>query len=210
CSQTAWSQSSILPGAGPPLLVIRMSGAGHAAIRAARPSSAFRSPRTTSGLCPVVVSTSAAVRFNCSASRPLINTRQPSCANASAQALPRPRDEAQIIALRPAIPKSITLLPVIANGVGVLSVRCPCAGEVSAVHTQQLGDVPTRFGIGSIGKIALALTFGQLFHLKAITRAGRIEARMQVDAFTRFEITLVLRTHHGVVLRLDDVIDARH
>src|SRR5437867_12193511 len=54
--------------------------------------------------------TSAAAAASALPSRPLMTTSQPSLASASAQARPSPRLEAQTMALRPAMPRSMQAL----------------------------------------------------------------------------------------------------
>ncbi|MNR27174.1 hypothetical protein D3C85_1444340 [compost metagenome] len=109
-NQTAWSQSSRRPGSGPPLLVTSISTTGHAASSACRPAAVDRLATTVRGSRPVLRKISCAVWARLSASRPLISTSQPSCANASAQALPSPREDAHTTAIRPPIPRSIAVL----------------------------------------------------------------------------------------------------
>ena len=101
-------QSAKRPGGGPPLLVTRMSGAGRACSTRARPSVLSRSP-TTGMTDTSSASISFAVASRVVSSRPLITRLQPSCANARAQALPSPREEAQTMALLPASPRSMSV-----------------------------------------------------------------------------------------------------
>ena len=96
---------------GPALLLTRISGSGQAANRAFWPSGEATSAATGIILAPVAWRSSAAVAARRSRSRPLITTSQPACASALAQARPSPRLEAQTIALRPAIPRSMPKLP---------------------------------------------------------------------------------------------------
>src|SRR5579871_467643 len=107
-SRLIWSKS--LRG-GPPLLLTRMSASGQAAISSARVAGSSRSPRISRTLTPVASRSSRAVRASASASRPLSTTSHPASANACAQARPRPLLDAHIIALRPAIPRSIPHAP---------------------------------------------------------------------------------------------------
>src|SRR5262249_32485273 len=65
------------------------------------------SPTTAVTLAPVACRSSAAVASSVLPSRPLTTTSQPACASAKAQARPSPRLEAQTIALRPEIPRSM-------------------------------------------------------------------------------------------------------
>ena len=94
-------------GGGPPLLLTRMSGAGQAASRASRTAGSPTSPATTRTCAPVAARISLAVASARASSRPLTITWQPACASARAQALPSPFDEAQTMAERPAMPKSM-------------------------------------------------------------------------------------------------------
>src|SRR4029079_15898952 len=56
---------------------------------------------------PVASVSSCAVAASTAASRPLMTTSQPASARARAQPFPRPRLDAQTMALRPAIPRSM-------------------------------------------------------------------------------------------------------
>src|SRR5208283_2548947 len=96
---------------GPALLLTRMSGSGQAANSAFCPSAEATSAATGIIVAPVAWRSSAAVAARRSRSRPLITTSQPACASAVAQARPSPRLEAQTMALRPAIPRSMPHLP---------------------------------------------------------------------------------------------------
>src|SRR5690606_8361028 len=103
----AWSHCPASPGAGPPLLVTKMSGDGQAASSAARPASVPTSPMTATGGWPDTAAISAAAACSACALRPLMTTMQPSRASAKAHAFPSPLEEAQMMALRPAMPRSI-------------------------------------------------------------------------------------------------------
>src|SRR5262245_24871525 len=105
-------------GGGPALLFTRMSGSGQAANSAAWPSGVATSARTGVILAPVALPSSAAVVSSLAASSPLITTSQPACASACAQARPSPRLDAQTMALRPAIPRSMQVLLGRTSGVG--------------------------------------------------------------------------------------------
>src|SRR6185437_7677841 len=133
---------------GPALLLIRMSGSGQAASSAFWPSGAATSAVTGMILAPVALAISAAAASSFLASRPLITTSQPASASARAQALPSPRLDAQTMALRPAIPRSM----------GVprfLSARVLVEGGwgVKATVHQRRSDVPPGGG-GSSPKAA--------------------------------------------------------
>ena len=104
----ARSQSSSFPGVGPALLLMRMSASGHAAIRRSRPSSVVMSALTVTGRRPVACSIRSAAPSKASWFRPLTKTRAPSRASDVAQASPKPRDEAQTMAERSLIPRSMT------------------------------------------------------------------------------------------------------
>src|SRR5208282_6175477 len=88
-----------------------MSGSGQASNSAFCPSGEATSAATGIMLAPVAWRSSAAVAARRSGSRPLITTSQPACASAVAQARPSPRLDAQTMALRPAIPRSMPNLP---------------------------------------------------------------------------------------------------
>jgi hypothetical protein len=94
-------------GLGPALLFTRISGCGQAASSAARPASVVTSP-TTSRTSPfATLRMSAAASANRPRSRPFTTTCTPSAASASAQAFPKPLRDAQMMAVRPAIPRSM-------------------------------------------------------------------------------------------------------
>ncbi len=109
--QSSRSQSRKSPGGGPPALLIRISGSGQAASRAARPSSVVTSTATGVTLTPVAARICSAVAFKASALRPLMTRSTPSFAKAKAQARPNPLEEAHTIAFRPLSPKSILKSP---------------------------------------------------------------------------------------------------
>src|SRR5271169_4743788 len=107
-SRVIWSSG--LNG-GPPLLLTRMSASGQAAISSARVAGSSRSPRISRILTPVASRSSRPVRASASASRPLRTMAHPASASARAQARPKPLLDAQTIALRPAIPRSMPHVP---------------------------------------------------------------------------------------------------
>ena len=159
--QISRSQSRKSPGGGPPALLTRMSGFGHASSAAARPSGVAISPTTTRTLAPVSRRISSAVASRVSRVRAVIVTETPSRARLMAHALPRPLLAAQTSALRPLIPRSI----VVSSGPILRSVcrsphcniearppwRCASApaartesGRPTAISGQYRGASPTR------------------------------------------------------------------
>ena len=92
---------------GPALLVIRMSGSGQTANSLAWPSAVPTSATTALTLALVALRMSSAVFSRRLGSSPLTVTSQPASASRMAQARPSPRLEAQTMALRPAIPRSM-------------------------------------------------------------------------------------------------------
>src|SRR6478609_10385397 len=106
CARVSWRKSR---NAGPALLFTRMSGSGQARSSAAWPSAVATSACTAVTLAPVAWRSSAAVCSSALPSRPLMITSQPASASARAQARPSPRLEAQTMALRPAIPRSMAI-----------------------------------------------------------------------------------------------------
>ncbi len=94
---------------GPPLLLTRMSGSAQAAKSCFWPSGVATSAITGVIFAPVLPS-AAAASLSFFSSRPLITTSHPASANALAQPKPSPRLEAQTMALRPAIPRSMNAL----------------------------------------------------------------------------------------------------
>src|SRR5437867_3944622 len=105
--QVSRSHSRKSPGGGPPALLTRMSGAGHAASGAARPASVVTSPATAVTRTPVASRISFAAASSTSFVRAIIVMFTPSRASDMAHAFPSPRLEAQTIAFRPLIPRSI-------------------------------------------------------------------------------------------------------
>ena len=95
---------------GPPLLLIRISGSGQASSRARCPSGVETSAATACTVAPHSARIASAVASNVVASRPLTTTSHPSRARCIAQPRPKPRDDAQTIALRPSSPKSMRIL----------------------------------------------------------------------------------------------------
>ena len=108
---SAWESSRKSFGGGPPLLLTRMSGSGHAAMSAARPSGVPTSAAT--GVAGALVASwiARAAASTAAASRPLTITSQPACASAIAQARPRPLLEAQTIARLPLRPRFMLPFP---------------------------------------------------------------------------------------------------
>src|SRR5262245_30741249 len=98
---------------GPALLAIKMSGSGQAANSASWPCLLPTSAATAWTLAPVALRISAAVASSRLASSPLTTISQPASASRMAQARPSPRLDAQTMALRPAIPRSMGVLPVV-------------------------------------------------------------------------------------------------
>ena len=105
CSRVSSRKSRI---GGPALLLIRMSGSGQAANSARCPSGWARSAVTAWTVVPSL-RRSAAVASTVSRLRPLITTSQPASASFCAQARPSPRLDAQTMALRPAMPRSMAV-----------------------------------------------------------------------------------------------------
>src|SRR2546430_8037141 len=101
------SQPRKSPGGGPPALLTRMSGAGHAVSSAARPASVVTSPATAVTRTPVASRISFAAASSTSFVRAIIVMFTPSRASDMAHPFPSPRLEAQTIAFRPLIPRSI-------------------------------------------------------------------------------------------------------
>jgi len=98
------SQSRKSPSGGPPALLTRMSGAGHAASTAARPSGVVMSQTTAVTPTPVSLRISSAVASSRPRERALITRSTPSRARAWAQPRPSPWLDAHTMALRPRIP----------------------------------------------------------------------------------------------------------
>src|SRR6202035_3390378 len=92
---------------GPALLLTRMSGSGQAANSALCPSGEATSAATAVTFAPVALRMSAAAPSRASWWRPLTTISQPAAARLMAQARPSPLLEAQTMALRPAIPRSM-------------------------------------------------------------------------------------------------------
>lgn len=104
-------QSLHMPGGGPPAFVTRMSALGAAAITLARSTSAVMSPATVVTSTPWAARIPEAVASSASAPRALMTRLTPASASASAQPRPSPLDAAQTIAVRPLIPRSMSLPP---------------------------------------------------------------------------------------------------
>ena len=127
-------------GSGPALLLTRMSGAGQAASRAARPSLVVTSA-TTARTCPPVDSRSSRrASSRRTGSRPLMTTSTPSFSSASAQARPSPRLDAQTMAILPAIPRS-TLSSLDHETGGKLAGNAP---RVCPVRRKRMAKVERR------------------------------------------------------------------
>src|SRR5436190_17587210 len=105
----ARSHSRKSPVGGPPALLMRMSGAGHAASAAQRPSSVVMSPTTVVTRTPVALRISCAVFSSASRPRAVTTRFTPSRARANAQPLPRPFDAAQTRAVFPRMPRSMSV-----------------------------------------------------------------------------------------------------
>ena len=97
-------------GGGPPLLLTRMSTSGDAASSACWPALVETSATTAITVAPVLARIALAVSSRVLASRPLMTTVQPASASAWAQPRPSPLLEAQTMAVRPAIPRSMVFL----------------------------------------------------------------------------------------------------
>ena len=95
------------PGGGPPALLTRMSGAGQAASTAWRPAGVAMSLAMAATLTPWARRIDSAVASSSLAVRALMTRSTPAAASASAQARPSPLLEAQTMALRPRIPRSM-------------------------------------------------------------------------------------------------------
>jgi hypothetical protein len=91
-----------------------MSARGAAESNVLRPSTVLMSATTPLMLVPVACLISATDASILSLVNPFITTETPSLASASAHALPKPRDEAQTIAVRSLIPKSMFRFPLLA------------------------------------------------------------------------------------------------
>ena len=98
-------QSKKFPGGGPPLLLIKISGSGHASSNAILVTLSYMAPKIEVTLYPLDLN-SVSVFLKLSSLTPLITISTPSLAKDSAQALPNPLLEAQTMAFFPDIPKS--------------------------------------------------------------------------------------------------------
>src|SRR3989449_3202837 len=136
--QVSRSHSRKSPGGGPPALLTRMSGAGPAASRAARPASVVTSPATAVTRAPVASRISFAAASSTSFVRAIMVMFTPSRASDMAHAFPSPRLEAQTIAFRPLIPRSI----------GPSSTSRPCLHQVR-------GDWEARSNDRAANRLAL-------------------------------------------------------
>jgi hypothetical protein len=94
------------PGRRPSALLTRISGAGHAAITAARPCGVVTSAATGVTATPVAAAISRAVAASAAEPRATMAISAPSRASAVAQALPRPRLAPQTMAFLPLMPRS--------------------------------------------------------------------------------------------------------
>ncbi len=106
-SHASRSHSRKSPGGGPPALLTRMSGLGHAWSSAARTASVVTSPATVVTRTPVASRISFAAASSASLVRALIVRFTPSRASDMAQPLPSPLLAAQTIAFLPLIPRSM-------------------------------------------------------------------------------------------------------
>ena len=110
---------------GPPLLLIRMSAPGVASSNACWHCGSDTLPATV-----ITLMSGARCRISCAvvastfSSRPFNVTCTPFRANEMAQALPRPLLEAQTMALRPLMPRSMMLSPKVQ--VGCITTGCRC------------------------------------------------------------------------------------
>src|SRR5215831_6565508 len=109
--QSSRVQSWKSPGGGPPALLTRMSGLGHALSAAARPASVVMSPGTAVTLAAVASRISLAVFSRSAAVRAVMTSSTPSRASAMAQPLPKPLLAAHTIARLPRMPKSMVPSP---------------------------------------------------------------------------------------------------
>src|SRR5438093_1359281 len=134
--QVSRSHSRKSPGGGPPALLTRMSGAGHAASSAARPASVVTSPATAVTRTPVASRISFAAASSTSFVRAIIVMFTPSRASDMAHAFPSPRREAQTIAFRPLIPRST----------GPSSTSRPCLGAQARRQGRHRGGRAHRDG----------------------------------------------------------------
>src|SRR5215510_8431568 len=106
-SHTSRSHSRKSPGGGPPALLTRMSGFGHACRSAARTASVVMSPATVVTRTPVVSRISFAAASSASLVRAFMVTFTPSRARDMAQPLPSPLLAAHTIAFLPLMPRSM-------------------------------------------------------------------------------------------------------
>src|SRR5690606_31866044 len=109
--QSSSEKSLKSPGGGPPALLIRMSGFGHASSRARRPSSVVTSQAMAVTLGAPSWRRCSAVASSASLPRAQIVSSTPSRASASAHPLPKPLDAAQTIADLPLMPRSMASFP---------------------------------------------------------------------------------------------------
>src|SRR3989475_446541 len=100
------SQSRKSPGGGPPALLTRMSGAGHAVSSAARPASVVTSPATAVTRTPVASRSSFSAASRASFVRAISVRLTPSRASDMAHALPSPPLDARLIAFPLRLPRS--------------------------------------------------------------------------------------------------------
>src|SRR6185503_14611009 len=153
--QASRFQSRKLPGGGPPALLTTMSGSGQAASTCLRPSSVVTSTATAVTFTPCFLRISSAVASSSDLVRALITRSTPSPASAMAQPLPKPLLAAQTIALRPLMPISMCVAPVI------LSNACPnlrlAEHRRANVAAQLQRTVGLEAKIGLVGLAVLAV-----------------------------------------------------
>jgi hypothetical protein len=94
------------PGRRPSALLTRMSGAGHAASTAVRPSAVVMSAATGVTVTPLAAAISWAAAARAALPLATMVSATPSRASAVAQAPPSPRLAPQTIPVRPRIPRS--------------------------------------------------------------------------------------------------------
>src|SRR5689334_6617089 len=111
--QSSRDQVRKSPGGGPPALLIRMSGEGHAARSASRPAVVVTSEAMLWTVPPHSLAISPAACRNRSSSRAAMKTVTPSRASAEATPRPNPALAPQTMADLPAIPRSTMLFSLV-------------------------------------------------------------------------------------------------
>src|SRR5437588_2421558 len=114
-----------------------MSGSGIAANSAAWPAGVETSATTGVTFAPVVLAMSAAVPSVLAWSRPLTTTSQPASASRCAQARPNPRLDAQTMALRPAMPRSIANSPQVRHEARTIAALSRGANQTALLPPQR-------------------------------------------------------------------------